>query len=67
MIKESIESFDGFDYTDDGGGAFWGWYEKPLSDFIPMEDQHLEIITWFHEKMDELVQFQEMFDGIGWE
>ena len=40
-IKKAIETGN-FDYTDIVE-EIWGWYEKPLSDFLPMENQLLEI------------------------
>lgn len=38
-IKLAIENFK-FDYTD-VDEEIWGWYEKPLSDFIPIDNQFI--------------------------
>lgn len=63
-IKLAIENFN-FDYIE-ADEEVWGWYEKPLSDFIPLENQFMEIKKRFIEHIFKLNSFKENTKHLNW-
>lgn len=64
-IRNEILNHDNFDYTEEED-SIWGWYEKPLSDFLSVENQLDEIEKWFIEKLDLLHMFKEKTKNLNW-
>ncbi|MFB4167358.1 hypothetical protein [Virgibacillus sp. JSM 102003] len=67
-VKDAVHAVENFDYIDDDeGGSVWGWYEKPLSDFLPVENQLADIKEWFVSRMEELQSFKEKTVELKWQ
>jgi len=65
QIRDAIEKDDNFDYID-VGDSVWGWYERPLSDFLSMENQLLEIKKWFVKNINKLAEFKRRNPDLNW-
>ncbi|AIF45545.1 PD-(D/E)XK nuclease family protein [Virgibacillus sp. SK37] len=67
LIKQRLEMDEFFDLTDSDETWVSGWFEKPLSDFLPLEHQFGEIEKWFREKMEALMVWKENTPELGWQ
>ncbi|MTI80847.1 MAG: hypothetical protein FH758_08185 [Firmicutes bacterium] len=60
------EEKDFFDYVEIEDYGCWGWFEKPLSDFMSSQNQIEQISDWFIEKLVDLSKFRERTEPLGW-
>lgn len=63
-IMLAIEGFNS-DHTE-VDEDIWGWNEKPLSDFLPLENQFMEIKKWFGENIVKLTNFRDNTGHLDW-
>jgi hypothetical protein len=53
-------------FSEEDESGYWGWFEKPLSDFLSSANQFNDITNWFIDRLDSLAAFMQKDTLVEW-